>query len=326
MSDQDNHHSGENEPKTLKEALEREEAQKAEARSSDVETTIFEGVRTEKGDPVVPVKMGLEDLFNFRCHKGVSCWNECCHGADITLTPYDILKLAEHFKVRPAQFVASYAVPAFHEGSNLPIAKLVMTGKEGKGPCVFMDEEKGCTVYNARPATCRYYPLGLGAMKFKGHKAREDMHFLVREDHCKGHEEENLQSVAAYRQEQGVEPYDLLNERWVDILMKMASWRSMGGPEGKDVPKQTKQMFYMICTDIDRFRSFVFDTRFLDTYEIDDDMIESLKFNDETLLQLGFDWMLTIMFNEERLVMKEKVLQQSIVKARDDMGISGDKE
>ncbi len=312
-----------NEPKTLKEAMEREEAEKEDLLTSDIETTVFEGVRTDKGDPVVPVKMDADDMFNFRCHKGVSCWNECCYGADITLTPYDILKLSEHFKIRPAEFTATYVVPDYHHGANLPIPKLVMTGKEGKGPCVFMEEEKGCTVYKARPATCRYYPLGLGAVKFKGHKAREDMNFLVREDHCKGHDEKNLQSVKAYRDEQGVEPYDLINERWIEVLMKMASWRSMGGPEGKDVPKQTKQMFYMIGTDIDRFRSFIFDTKFLDTYEIDDDMIESLKFNDETLLQLGYDWMLTIMFNEQRLVMKEKVLQKSIVKARDDMGISG---
>ncbi|PLX42364.1 MAG: zinc/iron-chelating domain-containing protein [Hyphomicrobiales bacterium] len=324
MSDENKNQNPDNEPLTLKEALEREAAEDQSRLADNVETTVFEGVRNDRGDPVVPVKMGTKDMFNFRCHKGVSCWNECCHGADITLTPYDILKLAEHFKVRPAQFVASYAVPAFHEGSNLPVAKLVMTGKEGKGPCVFMDEEKGCTVYESRPATCRYYPLGLGAVKFKGHKEREDMHFLVREDHCKGHEEDNLQSVEAYRKEQGVDPYDLLNERWIGILMKMASWRSMGGPEGKDVPKQTKQMFYMIGTDIDRFRSFVFDTKFLDTYEIDDDMIESLKVNDETLLQLGYDWMLSIMFNEPTLVMKEKVLQQSIVKARAEAGVAGD--
>ncbi len=312
-----------NEPKTLKQALENKAAEAADILESDVETTVFEGVRSSSGDPVVPVRLKPEDMFNFRCHKGVSCWNVCCHGADITLTPYDILKLAEHFDARPAQIVASYAVPAIHDGSNLPIAKLVMTGKDGKGPCVFMDEEKGCTVYDARPATCRYYPLGLGSIKMKGHKAREDMFFLVREDHCKGHEEENLQSVAAYRKEQGVEPYDLINERWIGVLMKMASWRSMGGPMGKDVPKQTKQMFYMICTDVDKFRRFVFETRFLDTYEIDDDMIAALKTNDEAMLQLGFDWMQTVMFNEPLLVMKEKVLQKSIVKARDDMGISG---
>jgi Fe-S-cluster containining protein len=192
----------------------------------------------------------------------VACWNACCHGADVTLTPCDILVLAKHFMMRPAKFVATYTVPAIHAGSGLPVPKLVMTSStdpgdgpgDGKGPCVFMDEEAGCTVYGARPVTCRYYPMGLGAIKMKGHEAREEMYFLVKETHCKGHAEDREQSVTEFRKEQGVEPYDLINERWIDLLMQMASWRSMGGPMGKDVSKQTKKMFYMISTDVDAFR------------------------------------------------------------------------
>jgi len=41
--------------------------------------------------------------------------------------------------------------------------------------------------------------------------------------------------------------------------MKMASWQSIGGPGGKEIPAQTKQMFFAISTDV-------------------------------ALLQLGFDW------------------------------------
>ena len=41
---------------------------------------------------------------------------------------------------------------------------------------------------------------------------------------------------------------------------------------GKDVSAQTKKMFYMISTDIDAFRKFVFETKFLDIYEIDDEL------------------------------------------------------
>jgi len=287
---------------------------------AEIETTIFDGVRGNDDKPVQPVKLTQDDRFKFKCHKGVSCWNECCHGADVTLTPYDILKLAEHFAVRPASIVKDFAVPAMHEGSNLPVAKLRMHGKEGKGPCVFMDEEKGCTVYASRPATCRYYPLGLGIIKMKGQQEKSDMFFMVKESHCKGHEENNEQTVASYRSDQGVEPYDLLNERWIDILMKMASWRSIGGPGGKDATNQVKQMFYMVSTDIDAFRRFVFETKFLETYEIDADMIENIKTNDEAILQLGFDWMCNVMFNENTIGMREEVLQLAIAKARSEDG------
>jgi hypothetical protein len=289
-------------------------------RAQAVETTIFEGVRSDDGNPIAPVRLNPSDSFRFRCHKGVSCWNVCCHGADVTLTPYDILAFARSFGIRPAQFVKDFSVPAIHPGSGLPVPRLVMTGKDGKGGCVFMDDEKGCTVYAARPATCRYYPLGLGAVKMKGHASREDMYFLVKEDHCKGHVEDKKQTVQSFREEQGVEPYDLLNERWIDILMKMASWRSIGGPMGRDVTKQTKQMFYMVSTDADGFRRFVFETKFLETYEIDDDMVANVKQNDETLLQLGFDWLSNVMFNELSITMKPAVLKQAIGGAREKMG------
>ena len=287
---------------------------------AELETKLFEGVRQSDGSPVHPVKLTPSDSFNFRCHKGVSCWNACCHGADVTLTPYDIITLSKFFFVRPAQFVADYTVPAIHEASGLPVPKLVMTGKDGKGPCVFMHEEEGCSVYDSRPATCRYYPLGLGAYKLKGHEQREDMHFMVREPHCKGHEEDQQQTVGEFRAEQGIEPYDLINQRWIDILMKMASWRTIGGPMGKDVSTQTKKMFYMVSTDIDAFRRFVFDTKFLQTYQLDDDMIEAIRSKDEALLQLGFDWLKNVMFNDTTLAMKQSVLQEAIGAARTEMG------
>ncbi len=291
-----------------------------QARSHERETTILSGAQRSAQDVIRPVRLAPSDTFRFRCHRGVSCWNACCHGADVTLTPYDILTLSRHLEVRPAKFVQDYTVPAMHEGSGLPVPKLVMTGRQGKGPCMFMDDEIGCTVYDVRPVTCRYYPLGLGAYKMKGHETREDMYFLVKEDHCKGHFEDKEQSVDAFRREQGVEPYDLLNERWIDILMKMASWRSLGGPMGKDVSKQTKKMFYMVSTDVDAFRRFVFETKFLDTYEIDDDMVEAVRSKDEAVLQLGFDWLRNVMFNEPTIAMKQDVLQEAIGKAREGLG------
>jgi hypothetical protein len=294
----------------------------AERRQADRElgATIFEGVRRDDGNPVEPVRLQLADRFHFRCHRGVSCWNVCCHGADVTLTPFDILTLSKHFGCRPARFVEDFTVPAIHAGSGLPVAKLVMTGKDGKGPCVFMDDDKGCTVYPSRPATCRYYPLGLGAIKMKGHEKREDLYFLVKEDHCKGHFEAQEQSVGEFRDEQGVEPYRLLDERWIGILMKMASWRSIGGPMGQDVSLQTKKMFYMVSTDTDAFRRFVFETKFLATYEIDADMVESLRVNDVALLQLGFDWLQNVIFNEPTIAMRREVLQGAIGAAREELG------
>ncbi|MBL4691553.1 MAG: YkgJ family cysteine cluster protein [Rhodospirillales bacterium] len=284
------------------------------------EVEIFDAVRDPNDEsPVMPVRLKNEDMFNFSCHRGVSCWNLCCHGADITLTPHDILRLSVNKGIRPREFLAKYTLPGVWERADLPVAKLKMTGVDGKGPCQFLEEE-GCTVYEDRPATCRYYPLGLASIKPKGSDVKEDFSFLVKEAHCKGHVEDKLQTVSQFRDEQGIEDYDRVNRGWMDILMKMASWKSIGGPYGKTVSPQVKQMFFLVSTDIDGFRQFVFETKFLETYEIDPEATDLLKENDEALLVLGFDWMKNVMFQEKSLTMKENVLHEAIAKARENMG------
>ncbi|MAF94836.1 MAG: hypothetical protein CMM60_03670 [Rhodospirillaceae bacterium] len=285
----------------------------------ETEVEIFDAVRGDDDNPVMPVRLKSGAMFNFSCHRGVSCWNVCCHGTDITLTPMDILVLCKHLSIRPPEFLAEYTLPGVWDRADLPVAKLKMTGADGKGPCQFLTDE-GCSVYEARPATCRYYPLGLASIKPKGADVKEDFCFLVKESHCKGHDEDKLQTVAQFREEQGIEDYDRVNRGWMDILMKMASWKSLGGPHGKDVSPQVKQMFFLVSTDVDGFRQFVLESKFLDTYEIDPEAVEVIKENDEALLLLGFDWMKNVMFQESTITMKEHVLHDSIAKARENMG------
>jgi Fe-S-cluster containining protein len=286
----------------------------------DIELDIFEAVRQPDGNPVEPVRLQASDSFCFSCHKSVSCWNRCCHGADVTLTPADILMLTRKLGIQPAEFLAQYTVPALWEKSDMPVAKLRTDGKEGAGACVFLAGDEGCGVYDARPATCRYYPMGLASIKMMGAEHKEDFYFLVKEAHCKGHAEDKSQSVTEFRAEQGVEGLDEINRSWIDIMMKMVSWRSVGGPHAKAVNPQAKKMFFMVSTDVGAFRRFVFETRFLDTYAIDPDAVEVLKTDDIELLQLGFDWLKNVLFNEQTINMREEVLQAAIARTRTEMG------
>jgi Fe-S-cluster containining protein len=285
----------------------------------DQKLNVFESVRVQSANPVEPVKLGPGDSFRFRCHRGVSCWNTCCHGADLTLPPYDILRLSRHFGLRPAEFLERYTVPAEHEDARMPIVKLKMGGDDGGGACPFLAEE-GCTVYADRPAACRYYPLGLISVKLKDSEAKEDFNFLVREDHCRGHEEAQTQTVAEFCKEQGVEPYEQINRGWIDILMKLASWRPAGGFMGKNPSPQARQMFFMVSTDVDRLRTFVFESRFLQVYAIPEEALELVRTSDEALIRLGLDWMKNVLFNEPTLEMREDVLQGAIARARSETG------
>ncbi|MBI4966564.1 MAG: YkgJ family cysteine cluster protein [Rhodospirillales bacterium] len=284
----------------------------------DETLSVFDALRARSAHPVDPVRLKADDRFAFRCHKGVACWNVCCQGADITLTPYDILRLARHLAIRPAEFLALYAIPALHDRANLPIAKLRMGGAEGKGPCPFMTDA-GCKVYAERPATCRYYPLGLVSMKMKDAEKKEDFNFLVREDHCQGHAGPRQQTVADWRAEQGTDAGLAVDRGWIDILMKMTSWSSIGGPMGKAPSPKTQKMFFMATTDVDAFRRFVFETRFLDSYELDPAAVERLKADDEALLALAQDWLKNVLFNEPTIALKEAVLKGAIAKAHRDL-------
>ena len=286
----------------------------------DVEMNVFDAVRAQSANPVQPVKLGQTDSFCFSCHKGVSCWNVCCHGADITLPPYDILRLAHYLHLTPAEFLEGYTVPAEHTESGMPVVKIKMGGDDGKGPCPLMHQSDGCLVYEARPSACRYYPLGLISVKMKEAEAKEDFHFIVREDHCQGHAEDKRQTVDEFRKEQGAEPYEQVNRGWIDILMKLASWRSLGGVMGKEPSAQVRQMFFMVSTDIERFRRFVFESRFLMIYNIPDEALELARKNDEVLLRLGFDWLKNVLFNEPTIEMHDQVLQDAIAKARTETG------
>jgi len=296
-------------------------AEQAERRGAgETRLDIFKGVRGLDGNPVLPVQLKQSDMFAFSCHKGISCWNKCCYGADVIVTPMDMLRLSRHFGIRPVEFLDRYCYQAQWERAGLPVAKLRMTGEDGSGPCPFVEDEAGCTVYQNRPVTCRYYPLGLAAVKLKEQEARETFGFLVKENHCKGHEESKLQTVAEFRRGQGTDEYDQVNSGWIDILMKAASWASIGGPHGLEIAPRTQGMFYMVSTDIDAFRRFVFETRFLEIYEIEEKTIEVLKANDAVLLTLGFDWLKNVIFGEPTISIKESVLKEAIAARREEFG------
>jgi len=157
--------------------------------------------------PLIPVQLGLDDKFRFRCHKGIACFNKCCENIDILLTPYDILRLKQRFGLTSREFIDAYTVDCQMDGHGMPGLKLKT--KDSSTACVNLTPE-GCSVYSDRPAACRYYALGLVSMRRKDAPVDEDSYLVVKEDHCLGHFEPQVQTIRDYRQEQGVDEYDAL--------------------------------------------------------------------------------------------------------------------
>ncbi len=101
--------------------------------------------------------------------------------------------------------------------------------------CLFLDGDNGCGVYEDRPSSCRYYPMGLMSMLNVSTRADEQHYFIVEESHCNGHKEDREITVADYRKDQQVEDYDSYNRDWYRLILKKRS----GGPAvGKPLPRK----------------------------------------------------------------------------------------
>ena len=241
--------------------------------------------------PLQPVQLSLEDTFQFRCHKGIPCFNACCKNIDIMLTPYDVLMLKRRFGLASREFIDRYTRDYSMDAHGMPGLKLAT--KEGGRECVFLTPE-GCGVYADRPSACRYYALGMLAMRKTGSPTDEDSYFVVKEDHCLGHLEPKQQTVREYRREQGIEPYDDANREWRQILLKK---RSAGPTIGKPSTRSF-EMFFMASYDLDGFRAFVASPGFGELFELEPVLKQAILADDEKLLAFAFRFLKQVLFGE----------------------------
>jgi len=246
--------------------------------------------------PVEPTRLELDDKIKFRCHKDISCWNQCCSRADVTLAPYDIIRMKNHLDISSSDFLNDYTVPFEIDSHNMPGIKLRTTND---GACLFMKEE-GCSVYEDRPTACRYYPSGLLSMRALGQNEDERHFLLIKEEHCKGHEEDREITINDYRKEQKVEEFDELNRDWYRIILKKKST----GPTIGRPSDMSLQLFFMASYDVDRFRRFVTSDSFKNMYDVSNEEFAAFEKDDIALMEFGFKLMKQVLFGE--LTIKER--------------------
>ncbi len=259
-------------------------------------------LKKSKTDKVVPIKLTEKSRFKFRCHKGIKCFTACCSNINIVLPPYDLLRLRKRLGMTTEDFINKYCEIEILAKTLLPVITLKMLNDE-KRSCPFVTPD-GCTVYEDRPSNCRYYPLGMATLRKKdAASGKDEFYFMVKEDHCKGFEEDKEWTVAEWRKDQEADLYDDSNRGWMEILMKKKSFGE------KEFPEIKNQMFFMVSTNTDYFREFVFGSTFLDTYDIPAERIEKVRTDDSELLKLGYEWLRSAMFAEETLKLKEGVAE-----------------
>lgn len=251
---------------------------------------------------IMPEKLTLSSRIKFRCHPGVSCFTACCGNINIILTPYDILCLRKRIGIDSDEFLLRYTKPVYLEKTDMPGVQIHLT-EEGR--CPFVTEE-GCLVYTDRPSACRYYPIGManfheGAQE---NQSAEKFFFKVKEEYCKGHEEDKVWTVGEWRADQGVDVRDDMNRGWMELVMRR---KSFGQQATLSEPAQ--KMFFLASTNLEKFRDFIFNSSFLETYEMDPKTLEEIKEDDVALMLFSYKYLASSLFGTNELKIKEEKIK-----------------
>lgn len=260
--------------------------------------------------PVVPTQYDGSKVIQFRCHKGIACFNACCKNIDITLTPYDILRLKRRLDMPSSDFLVKYTVP--YEMDKDSIAGVKFKPVENGTACQFMTEE-GCSVYEDRPTACRYYPVALISMRKQNEYTDISSYALVEEAHCLGHKENRSLTIDEYRKEQGLEEYDNLGRPWRQLILKKKS----SGPTVGTPSKRSLQLFFMACYDLDRFREFVASDAFNEVYELTADEKQLIQNDEIELMNFGSRFLRQVMFDEESIPMKADAMEKRLARKQE---------
>jgi uncharacterized protein len=233
------------------------------------------------------------ETFCFGCHSGLSCYTHCCSDINIMLTPTDVLGLARKLGITTSDFLDEYTVTPITKDLHLPVVVLRM-GDDDDKKCKLLKEE-GCSVYEARPWSCRMYPVGMAIPPARAGVEPEPIHFLIQDEFCDGHGESKEWTLEQWREDQGLGDREELEKSYQEIVSH--PW-FIGG---RQLDPKRMQMFHTACFDLDGFRSFVFDSTFLKRFEVEEEVAGEIRTDDDALLRFAFRWLRFALFAEPTL-------------------------
>ena len=260
--------------------------------------------------PVQPVQYDGSKEIQFRCHKDIECFNACCKQIDLQLTPYDVVRLKNHLGISSEEFLREYTYPYEMDKDGVPGIK--MRPVENTSQCQFMTDE-GCSVYESRPASCRYYPAGLMSLRRQDENVDRQSYVIVQESHCKGHFEDQKQTIDEYRQDQGVVEYDENSRGWRQLMLKKIS----SGPILGKPTAESLQLLFMACYNHDKFREFVNSPSFQKTFDLTEEIMADLNSDDVILMHFGIDFLKQVLFGEMSIPLKDGAAEQRIAERKD---------
>jgi Fe-S-cluster containining protein len=259
-------------------------------------------------------RLGADDRFTFRCGPDLDCFTKCCRDVTIVLTPYDVLRLKRTAGLDSSEFLERHTLRIQMPGQKFPIVILKMDEEskacpflcrplpDGRGSETVTEPRptgSGCGVYPDRPWACRMYPLGAAEPKAPAGD-QTAFHFVIQENLCHGHGEGRSVSVREWMAEQQIEEFEMLSAGFKDLTLH-SFWDG-----NKELTPQQADMFYMACFDLDRFRRFVFETRFLQLFDVDEARVEAIRTDDLDLLDFAMQWLRFSLFGERAMKVRRQ--------------------
>ncbi len=229
------------------------------------------------------------NAFSFSCHKGLACFGTCCRNRDLTLTPYDVLRLKNALKLHSDDFLARHTLYRIDPTSGFPVITLKM-GEDEKRWCPFVTAE-GCSVYQDRPTACRLFPLARVSGTQRDSGTQDEFFFMLDAPDCLGKNEEKAQDLREWLSAQGMETYRKVNDKMLSLLFHPER------KQGITLSDAQLQKIIVACYNLDVFREFVFNTKFLQSYILDERTRSLIEKDDLELLLLGFSYLRASLFS-----------------------------
>lgn len=264
---------------------------------------------------VVKEKLTPDSKLTFKCHPGIACFTKCCSNIDILLTPYDVIRMKNRLGISSTEFLAKYTHSVLDKKTSQPLLYIRLL-EEGQRPCPFVEASEGCTIYGDRPAACRYYPVGQVTHRRMDDKNEAPIHdefyVVVRENHCLGFQEDKTWTIQEWREDQEAALCDEMNREWKNIMMKQDL------PRGEVFDQKRQTMFYIASYDIDGFRQFVFESRFLEIFDVDAGTLDRISKDETELMHFSFRYLKYLLGIHEEIELQPRVAeeQKKLVLAR----------
>lgn len=229
--------------------------------------------------------------FCFECHAALPCFNHCCHDMSQVLYPFDILKLKNYLGISSSGFLGKYC--EIHEGqtSGFPVVTFKVDQKNNWA-CPFV-RENGCSVYEARPGSCRIFPLARGLSRDRATGEIREHYARIPDPACMGFQCQKESSLEDWLKSQELDAYNRMNDAMMPLITLKN--RLMPGP----LEKGERDIFVMGCYDLDEFRKKVLDAGELSDIFSPEELSQARE-NEDALLLLAMEWVRYKLFGTAR--------------------------